>query len=188
MTFENYGIKLLYLQKHFYMKKVTFLYRQNSSWAFVSEHTFNNRFYQVDEHGNFYRNKKLIKNKPDAAGSITVLLFDDENKPLRFKIHQIVGQTYLKDQLKDFHTIDHVNRNRLDNRLLNLRVADRRVQFANRENKAHKYKKVICLNNNTTYISCQHAEIKLGIAKNMVSRVARGGRKHVNGFKFEYSK
>ena len=168
------------------MKRVTSLYRQNSSWAFVSAHTFNNRFYQVDEQGNFYRNKKLVKNKADGAGSITVLLFDDNNKPLRFKIHQIVGQTYFKNQFQQFHTIDHINRNRLDNRVVNLRVASRVLQYSNRENKAYKYKKVICLNNNTVYDSCQRAETELGIAKNMVSRVARGGRKHVNGYKCQY--
>ena len=50
----------------------------------------------------------------------------------------------------------------------------------------YKTKKVKCINNNTIYNSCKEAEINLNLAKNTVSRVARGERKSVKGYKFVY--
>lgn len=42
------------------------------------------------------------------------------------------------------------------------------------------------MNNNTSYNSCKEAEIDLNLAKNTVSRVARGERKSTKGYKFVY--
>ena len=168
------------------MKRVTSLFRQNPKWEIIGEYHFKNRLYEVDENGNFYRNKKLVTVKPDGANSLTVLLFDDNNVRLRYKIHQIVGQTFYKKEFKELHTIDHINRNRLDNRVENLRVADRQMQYSNRENIAYKVKKVLCLNNNEVYSSCQQAEKELNLVFNTVCRVARGERKSIHGYFFKY--
>ena len=113
-------------------------------------------------------------------------LIDDNNIKVRFKIHQIVAQTFLPNKLKDGYSVDHINRNRLDNSLLNLRIVSRQTQCTNRENIEYKYKKVRCLTNNITYKSCRHAEINLRLTFNTVSRVARGDRKSIHGYEFKY--
>lgn len=166
------------------MLKVTRLIRQNSKWEIVKEHYFTKRNYKIDSFGNFYRNDKIIKNKPLKVGYTQVFLKDDNNESVRFKIHQIVGQVFYPNQLKDYLTFDHKDRNKLNNNVSNIRIADRKTQYSNRENIKYKQKKVKCLNNNKIYDSCLHAQSDLKI-KN-VARVARGERKSVHGYKFKY--
>jgi hypothetical protein len=166
--------------------KVLKLKKQDSSWKIVSEHTFYKSDYRIFEDGSFYRGIRKVVNKPDAKGDIFVQLTDDNNIKVRFKIHQIVAQTFLPNKLKDGCSVDHINRNRLDNSLLNLRIASRQTQYTNRENVEYKYKKVMCLTNNITYKSCRHAEISLRLTFNTVSRVARGDRKSIHGYEFKY--
>ena len=102
-------------------------------------------------------------------------------------MHQIVLQTFNPEGIKNGYSPDHINRfDRLNNSLGNLRWADRKTQCYNRDNIRYKTKKVKCINNNTIYNSCKEAEINLNLAKNTVSRVARGERKSVKGYKFVY--
>ena len=168
------------------IKRLSVLKRQNSKWDIIKEHSFNLRHYAIDEKGNFYHNNKLRIINPSANGDKSVFLIDDNNKHVRFKIHQVLMQTFFPNELKCGETVDHINRVRTDNRIENLRFATRKMQYDNRENKIHKYKKVRCLNNNVIYNSCQDAEDSLGIIRNNVSRVARGERKSIHGYKFEY--
>lgn len=169
------------------MKRVSVLKKQDSSWNITSTHKFTFRHYQVDESGNFYRDGKLADVKPDAKGNKFFMLVDDDHKRIRFKAHQIVMQTFYPKGLKDGLSVDHKDRNRFNNSLSNLRYATHSEQFANRENVVQKYKSVTCLNNSKEYQSCQHAEDDLGLVRNTVSRVARGERKSIHGYKFKYN-
>ena len=181
-------IKVLSLHKPIpkCMKRVDFIIKQNSRWDITTTHYFTHRFYQVDEDGNFFRNGKIVAIKPDSKNNLFVLLIDDNGERIRCKIHQIVYQTFSDEKIIPFHSVDHISRNRLDNSYKNLRLASRKMQFDNRENKAYKYKKVLCLNNETIYNSCQKAEIDLGLIKNTVSRVARGDRKSIHVYIFNF--
>ena len=167
-------------------KRVIKLKRQDSKLNIISEHHFNIRYYEIDEYGSFYRNGEKTDVKPDRVLSKTFLLVDDFGNKLRFKLHQIILQTFNPTGLKNGLSVDHVNRNRLDNSLKNLRFATRKQQYDNRENSKYKYKKVKCLNNGLIYKSCKHAEKKLGLVKNTISRVARKERKSIRGYFFEY--
>lgn len=168
-------------------KKITSLLRQDSKWNVVAEYFFKNRNYEVDEKGNFYRNGKLVIVKPDGVKTITHCLTDDTNVWRRFKLHQIVYQVFGSEKLKDGYSIDHINRlDRLNNSIENLRLASRELQCENRDLSTPQFKKVKCLNNDIIYQSCQEAERELNLVKNTVSRVARGDRKSVHGYCFEY--
>lgn len=169
------------------IKRVLVLKKQDSSWNITSTHKFTFRNYEVDEFGNFYRDGKIADVKPDGKGSKFFLLIDDENKRVRFKAHQIVMQTFFPKGLKNGFSVDHKDRNRLNNSLSNLRYANHSEQYSNRENIVYKYKSVICINNGKKYKSCQHAEQELGLVHNTVSRVARGERKSIHGYKFKYA-
>lgn len=166
------------------MKKVEKLIRKNGSWENIKEYSFKNRNYMIDKLGNFYRNNKIIITKPDKRENLTMFLIADSGEKVRFKIHQIVIQTFNSIENITLLSVDHINKNRLDNRLENLRYADYKTQFENRENVKYKYKKVLCLENNIIYNSSKEAENKLLITKNTVARVARGERKKTCGYSF----
>lgn len=168
------------------MKKVEKLTKQKSNWRLAKTHFFNNRNYQVDNKGNFYKDGNIRIVKQDSKGSFWFCLRDDDNNKVRFKIHQIVMQTFDPKGLKDFLSVDHIDRNRSNNSIENLRFATREQQYQNRVNITYKQKKVRCLNNNKIYNSCQEAEIDLELAKNTVSPVARGEKKSIRSYKFEY--
>lgn len=169
------------------IKRVQKLIKQSSAWKLTSSHYFTHRHYQADDDGNFYRDGIIRDVKPDRKGNKFFFLIDDNRKSVRFKAHQIVLQTFDPDGLKDDLSVDHKNKNRLDNRLKNLRYATHEIQFENRDNLSYKYKKVKCINNGIVYDSCQDAEIKLKLVKNTCSRVARGERKSIHGYKFYYA-
>lgn len=167
-------------------KKVTSLVRQSSNWDLLDTHTFNNRNYEVDHLGNFYRNGNIVTVIPDAKMNYTFGLTNDNNEQTRFKIHQIIMQTLSDEKLERFMSVDHSDRVRSNNAFSNLRYATRKQQYENRENVAYKKKEVYCINNSKTYPSCQKAEEELSLIKNTVSRVARGEKKSIHGFEFTY--
>ena len=136
-------------------KKVSSLSKQDSKWNITSIHTFKNKRYEVDNNGNFYRNGKLVKIKPDKKYNQFVLLFDDNNNKVRFKTYQIIAQTFYYGLLKNGFSVDHIDRNRLNNKISNLRIVDRKTQYTNRENVIYKEKQVLCINNGVIYHSCK---------------------------------
>ena len=164
-------------------KEVKELFRFDSCCNIINKIDVTNskHKYYVSNLGRFKRDDNILNNKPDSTGSVIYSL-----NGYRFKLHQIVLQTFKPEGIKDGYSVDHINRfNRWDNSLSNLRWADKRTQVYNRDNSEHQYKKVKCLNNGIIYISCQHAEKSLGLAHNTVSKMAR---EHIalNGYKFEY--
>lgn len=78
--------------------------------------------YQISEYGVVYnkKNGKEIKgNFNNNAGYIKVCLSKD-NKKYNFNIHRLLGIVFL-DNFDNKPCIDHINRDRRDNRLENLR-------------------------------------------------------------------
>lgn len=158
------------------------LYSFDSQWNIVKKYTFQDGKYYVSDKGRFVRNGKIQHIKQDSVGTYTFSL--DKH---RFKLHQIVLQTFKPEGIKDGYSPDHIDRfKRWDNSLENLRWADRRTQFSNRENSIHKKKKVYCYETEKIYESCAGAELELGLTHNTVCRVARGERGNVHGYRFVF--
>jgi len=161
-------------------KDVLKLHSRNSRWEKVKEFVFPKGLYQVSNLGRFKRKGVIAKCKPDSVGTITLSL-----KRHRFKLHEIVLQTFMPEGNLDGYSPDHIDRNnRTNNSLDNLRWADRNTQYYNRENKSYKYKKVLCLQNGIVYNSCREAEDCLGLTRNTVSMAARGVLKSIHGYNF----
>ena len=168
-------------------KRVTELRHQTAVYETTTTHTFRNRVYEVDDSGAFYRAGVATDAKPDEALSKTFGMTDDNGEPQRFKLHQIILQTFMPDGIADGVCVDHMNKDRLDNSIANLRWATRKEQNENRENVTYKQKPVHCHEIGVTFGSCKEAEAALGLNHNTVARVARRGRKHSGGYTFSWS-
>jgi hypothetical protein len=81
--------------------------------------------YAIEKDGRVwsYKNERYLINNLNNRNYYCLFLFKD-NKKKRFSIHRLLALTYIPNpENKPF--IDHINRNRKDNRLENLRWATR---------------------------------------------------------------
>ena len=89
--------------------------------------------YVIHENGKVFnkKNNKLMKTYYDRDGYERVRLTNKEIRKL-FGVHRLVVMHYL-DNPNDYAEVDHINRIRDDNRLENLRWANRSMNLINRK-------------------------------------------------------
>ena len=88
--------------------------------------------YEISNLGNLrnFKTKKHLSLKPNKYGYITISIADNNRKRKSCRIHRLVGKAFLPNP-DNLPTIDHINRNRADNRLENLRWASYKEQAKN---------------------------------------------------------
>jgi hypothetical protein len=99
--------------------------------------------YFISSLGRVKRNDKIHKNFVNSNGYLIIDLYKN-NKRKKFRIHRLVGIHFLPNW-NNCKEIDHLNRDRLDNRVINLRWATRSENLRNKKKKAgcsSKYKGV----------------------------------------------
>nr|QBK85735.1 MAG: HNH endonuclease [Marseillevirus LCMAC101] len=152
--------------------------------------------YEVSSLGQV-RNKEsgyIFSNRPGPTGYIRKQFYDDEGNNKHMSIHSVVARTFLGEPDSNDLTADHINRIRSDNRVSNLRWATRKQQAVNsdKSSRGRKGQPIIqytmgmeeikrWLNNIT-------AAKELGISSSNISKVCRGLRKQVGGFKWSYER
>ena len=128
--------------------------------------------YQVGNFGRVKRNKRIVnlsngryrtlneavlKGTIDSGGYITQNLVDDNGKHYKIRVHRLVACSFISNP-ENKKTVDHINRNKLDNRVTNLRWATSKEQRLNQNDTS---KQVLC--DGVKFKSLSHASRVLNI-------------------------
>ena len=99
--------------------------------------------YSIDEDGNVYSMKsgelKKLKPTKNSCGYLQVAL-SKNGKVKIFKVHRLVYKTFIKDILKDME-IDHIDKDKTNNKLNNLRLVTHQQNNFNRNAKGYSWNK-----------------------------------------------
>ncbi len=152
--------------------------------------------YEVSSLGQI-RNKKsgyIFSDRPNSAGYVCNKFIDDERNEKNISAHVIVTGAFIGEPETDDLTVDHINRKRADNRVINLRWATRKQQAVNsdKSNCRAKGQPVIqytmSMEEMKTWTNIITAANELKIVRSNISLVCRGERNHAGGFKWVYER
>jgi hypothetical protein len=104
-----------------------------------------NSVYQISDHGIFLNSYKHVScGNIGANGYYFVSLRTIEGKTIQENVHVLVCTFFHGEKPSGTHTVDHINRNRTDNRSLNLRWATWEQQAHNRSNTRSELASFVC--------------------------------------------
>jgi hypothetical protein len=132
--------------------------------------------YQVSNLGrvkSFCRSKEIIKTKYIDTTGYYVVSICQNNKCIPYKIHQLVAIAFLNHKPCGFNlVVDHINNDKLDNRLENLQIVTNRYNTSkDKSNKTSNY----------TGVCWEDSRNKW-----KVSMVINGKNKHLGRFSSEH--
>lgn len=148
----------------------------------------NYKNYFIDKNGILYttisKSGKPIKDNSlrkvctskNKAGYITVRM-NDGNGSKTFLIHRLVALAFIPNP-ENKPTVDHIDRNRTNNNVDNLRWATMSEQNNNKAHNIWNAKKVINIDTGEIYDNARKASDAIGIKNNNVARVCK--RYHEN--------
>ena len=140
--------------------------------------------YYVNEIGEIYTNKskggsilkngelRILSKTVNSKGYVSIRLNDGE-KLKTFLLHRIVALAFIPNP-ENKRTVDHINRDKEDNRVENLRWATMREQNNNKSHNIWNRKKVINLDTKEVFDSADIASKSLGLKSNQVARACKG--------------
>lgn len=174
---------------------------EKEKWADIPQY---NGDYRISTYGNVLSFKngktKLLKPGTDKHGYRFVVL-SESGKSRLYYIHRLVALFFIKNPENKLE-IDHIDGNRTNNNIDNLRWVTRkenannpislhRYKIAGMKNKPYlnREKRVKQIYNNTVvavYNNIRDAERATGIAHQSISRVAKGKLKSCGGYNWQY--
>lgn len=124
------------------IKEITKIYRFNADRTIKTILDFTGKHYYIEDNGNLYWRSNLLQDIVNDYGYVVNKLKDNNNKYYIIFRHQLVAQTFLMDGFQEGLTVDHINNDRKDNRVENLRWATAKIQANNKIRKKIKTKKI----------------------------------------------
>lgn len=148
--------------------------------------------YEVSTEGNVRNVKtgRILKSRDNDGGYLFVSLYKN-GKGKNFKVHRLVANAFIPNP-NNYDTVDHINHNRHDNRVENLRwLPLKENQSDGGKVTGQKYtKKVKCINQKTKEVkifdSITQASKILGLSQGNIVEVCKGKRKSCGGYTWEY--
>lgn len=130
------------------------------------------------------KTERILRVFEDRYGYLYVSL-NKNNSKKKEKVHRLVATAFISNP-NSYEQVNHIDENKKNNHVENLEWCT--AKYNQNYSKYKAYKKVKCLNTNIIYKSILDASIKLNVDRSSISKVCRGKRNDVNGFKFEYER
>lgn len=145
--------------------------------------------YYIDKNATIYTtprkgtNSVTILQHDDGRGYLQVELFKN-GVGRKFKIHRLVAEAFIPNP-ENKPTVDHIDRDRRNNNISNLRWATYKEQ---RSNQTSGECKVIASKNGleSHYMSISECARSIGSNSSNVTAVCKGRRNSANGYKIRY--
>ena len=96
--------------------------------------------------GSYYTKERILTNRKNSCGYYLIQLFKDGNMK-NILIHQLVAMAFLNHKPNGYKlVVDHINDNKLDNRVENLQIVTQRVNTCKTQGKYSSKYKGVCYN------------------------------------------
>ncbi len=132
--------------------------------------------------------------KPKSSGYVCNDFYNDKGISKTVSVHNIVARAFLGEPKSASLTVDHINRERADNRVVNLRWATKKQQTVNSDKSKCKtigqpvIQHTMDMEEIKRWPNIITAAKELGIHNGSIGMVCRGRKNHAGGYKWVYER
>ena len=161
----------------------------NEQWIRIKEY----EDYEISTYGRVksYKYKKPILLKQDIRSGYYSVVLSKNGITKHFMVHHLVFFSFNNIVLENNKVVDHIDGNKLNNKLENLRyvsISDN-LNAALYEQKLNKScRRILAIKDGVEkeFPSIAKASLKLGVDNSQISKVCRGKAKTAHGYSFKY--
>lgn len=132
-----------------------------------------------------YRKQRFLKQEITPYGYCQVVL-SKNGEQKHFRVHKLVAQAYIENP-DNKNEIDHIDRNRLNNAVPNLRWVSsaENKQNTSRVGEKKQFTKIRCIETGEIYKSCAAAARAIGVHVYTLNCCVNGKQKTCGGYHWE---